>query len=315
MGICALLIGQESLWLCAFMWGWKWTCCLSRFSCVFLLDLSSFPVVRPFIYSNLEYPTVSGIFLGGLIPPKCCLHPWSAPCSVHQGWWVKTSGLTPAGMLNGAFCWQEADEGMVVLFMRPRTNAGLKPVFVCIFSMCSWQILLMSMRFQRGIRGCCRCGPMARLLKGHKTIQEWNHCSGSPWQMGKVIKVFVYSVSVPFSSKRISRIYGGNPDQDNCMLFVKGKPKVALNLGKTFYHSSQGSVSSVGSPAGESKAQRYFFQFNRESVDVSGAVWCVRMKECACESRCPGEAWDILPRAGDGQHQWKTTGHLFSPLE
>lgn len=67
-------------------------------------------------------------------------------------------------------------------------------------------------------------------------------------------------------------MYGGNPDQDNCVLSVKGKPKTTLNPGKTFYHSSRGSVSSVGSPAGESKAQRYFFQFNREIMDVSSAV-------------------------------------------
>lgn len=126
--------------------------------------------------------------------------------------------------------------------------------------------------------------------------------------MEKVIKVFVYPASrqVLFSSKRLSRIYGGNPDQDNCVLFVKGKPKITLNPGKTSYNNSQGSVSSAGSPAGESKPQRYFFQFNRESEDVSDAVGCVRRKECACESKCPGEA-------GDGQHQWKTMGHLFSP--
>lgn len=197
----------------------------------------------------------------------------------------------------------------------PGPTLGLSPCLFAFFPCALGKFYSCPWDFREGSGAAVDVVPWPELLKGHKTIQEWNHCSGSPWQMGKVIKVFVYSASVPFSSKRISRIYGGNPDQDNCMLFVKGKPKVALNLGKTFYHSSQGSVSSVGSPAGESKAQRYFFQFNRESVDVSGAVWCVRMKECACESRCPGEAWDILPRAGDGQHQWKTTGHLFSPLE
>lgn len=133
--------------------------------------------------------------------------------------------------------------------------------------------------------------------------------------MEKVIKLFVYPTTVPFSSKGISRICRGNPDQDNCVLFVKGKPKITPNLGKTFYNCSQGSVSSVGSPAGQSKPQRYFFQCNRESVDRSGAALSVRRKECACESKCPGEAEDILPRAGDGQLQWKTTGHLFSPLE
>lgn len=30
-------------------------------------------------------------------------------------------------------CWQGADDEVVVLFMQPRTTAGLEPVFVCIF--------------------------------------------------------------------------------------------------------------------------------------------------------------------------------------
>lgn len=220
-------------------------------------------------------------------------------------------------MLNGALwvCWQGAADGMVVLFMRPRTSAGLEPLFVCIF----FRVLLANparvREFQRGIRDCCGRGPMGRVFKG---IQNHTGMKSLLWKSmtnGKSHQTLCLPHNCSFSSKGISRICRGNPDQDNCVLFVKGKPKITLNLGKTFCNCSQGSVSSVGSPAGESKPQRYFFQFNRESVDGSDAVLSVRRKECACESKCPGEAGDILPRAGDGQLQWKTTGHLFSPLE
>lgn len=70
-------------------------------------------------------------------------------------------------MLNGALwvCWQGAADGMVVLFTRPRTNAGLEPLFVCIF----FRVLLANparvREFQRGIRDCCGRGPMGRVFK------------------------------------------------------------------------------------------------------------------------------------------------------
>lgn len=67
-------------------------------------------------------------------------------------------------------------------------------------------------------------------------------------------------------------------------------------------------------PCCEIKAAEVFFYCDRETIEVSGAALCVKRKECACESKCPREAGYMLPRAGDGQLQWKTTGHLFSPL-
>lgn len=68
-------------------------------------------------------------------------------------------------------------------------------------------------------------------------------------------------------------------------------------------------------PCCEIKAKAVFFYCNRETIDVSGTALCVKRKECACESKCPREAGYVLPRAGDGQLQRKTTGHPFSPLQ
>lgn len=172
-------------------------------------------------------------------------------------------------MLNGSL--SSAGKGLMMRWLccscSPGPLLGLSLCLCASSSMCSWQILLMSVRFQRGFRDCWRCGPMGRVVKG---MQNHTGMKSLLWQSmtnGKTHQNLSSPCKFPLSSKRISRMCGGNPDQDNCVLFVKGKPKITLNPGKTFQNSSQGSVSSVGSPAGESKPQRYFFQFNRESVD------------------------------------------------
>lgn len=78
-------------------------------------------------------------------------------------------------MLNGALwvCWQGADDGMVVLLMRPRTRAGLEPVFVCIF----FHMLLANPAHVHEISvrdtgAAVDVVPWAEFLKGCKTIQE-----------------------------------------------------------------------------------------------------------------------------------------------
>lgn len=102
--VCAI----ESQWSSALVWDWKWTCCLSVFSCwsLFLFDLglSSFPVVSPFIYSNVQNPTVFGTFWGGLLPPNAACDRVVASVqwllASARGRWVELLGLTPAGLVK-----------------------------------------------------------------------------------------------------------------------------------------------------------------------------------------------------------------------
>lgn len=136
---------------------------------------------------------------------------------------------------------------MFVLFTRPVTKPELEPLFVgckyCIF----FHVLLRTPAHvhklsERATRGCCRDGPISRnprefLQRGTEPYRSevllWKYMTNAT----KVIKV----LSLPsqlfncFSSKSVSRIYCRNPDQDSYVLLVKGKPKITLNLGKTFY--------------------------------------------------------------------------------
>lgn len=144
-------------------------------------------------------------------------------------------------------CWQGADDGMFVLFMRLMTKVELEPLFVGCKDFIFFHVLLTTPAHvqklsERDSRGCWRDGPIGRnpgefLQKG--TEPDRNEVTSlevhDKWNQSH------QSLSPPshlfnhFSSESILRIYCGNPHQDNYMLLVKGKPKITLNLGKTFY--------------------------------------------------------------------------------
>lgn len=134
-------------------------------------------------------------------------------------------------------------------FMRPIIKAELEPSFVgckyCIF----FQGLLTTPAHvhklsERDTRGCCREDPMGR------NPAEFLQRGTDPYR-DEVTSLEVHdkrnqshqSLSLPsqlsnrFSSKSISGMYCGNPNQDNYVLLVKGNPKITLNPGKTFYKS------------------------------------------------------------------------------
>lgn len=199
------------------MWDWKWTCCLSVFSCwsLFLFDLglSSFPAVSPFIYSNVQNPTVFGTFFGGLLPPNAacdrgCLR--AVAVGVCSGKMSRAFGLNP--------CWtceEElsgfADKGLVVgcwcsswgPSSKQSLNSRLWVVNIASSSKGSWQLLLVSISFRRGIPGAAvERIPWAEtqqsFYKGVQTHTEmklllWKYMTNGT----KVIKVFVYLLNSP----------------------------------------------------------------------------------------------------------------------
>jgi len=133
---------------------------------------------------------------------------------------------------------------MFVLFTRPVTKAEAEPLFVgckyCIF----FHVLLTTSTHVHKLseectRGCCRDGTTGRNLAEvlQRDTEPYRNEVTSPEIHGK----WNQSLSLPsqlfshFSSKNISRIYHGNPDEDNQVLLVKAKPKTTLNLGKTIY--------------------------------------------------------------------------------
>lgn len=154
------------------MWDWKSTCCLSVFSCwslfLFGLCLSSFPVVSPFVYGNVENPSVFGRFFGGLVPPSTacdrgCLH--AVAISICSGKMDQRFGLNPSGLLMGlvsrGWWWdvcavQEARDqnwywalvcGMKILCLLP-----------CAFD----KSRSYPSAFRGDTRDCCRDGPTGR---------------------------------------------------------------------------------------------------------------------------------------------------------
>ena len=194
------------------MWDWKWTCCCSVFFCwsLFLSDLSlsSFPVVSPFIYSNVENPTVFGTSFGGLTPPNAacdrgclravavgvCSGKMSEAFGLNRRWAFKGElfGFAGKGLMMGCLCCSWG------LWPKLRLSPCLWPVNIASSSMCSWQHPLTSVSFQRGIPGpAVEMVPRAETRQSfYKGVQNHTEMKSILWKCmtngTKVIKVLVY---------------------------------------------------------------------------------------------------------------------------
>lgn len=75
---------------------------------------------------------------------------------------MELSGFAGKGLMVGWLCCS----------CNPGPTLGLSLCLCAPCSTCSWQILLMSVRFQRGFRDCCRCDPIGRVVKKPKPYKN-----------------------------------------------------------------------------------------------------------------------------------------------
>ena len=151
---------------------------------------------KPFIYSNVENPTIFAHFFGGLIPPgAACDH--GCLCAVAVGvcsgktsqafglspCWTfqrELSGFAGKGLMMGCLCCSRG------LWPKLRLSPCLWAVSIASSSMCSWQLPLMSISFQRSVPGAA-----VEMVPQAETWQRFYKGVQNPTEMKSLLQKYM----------------------------------------------------------------------------------------------------------------------------